>query len=274
MLADGGHVFSFFKLQNSDRMPDMHNRLRKIYVSGCYDILHAGHIQFFNEAKQLGNYLIVSFASDEILRLHKSRRSSVPENHKRVILESLQMVDEVVIGNGKEIGLDFKDDFLRQKPDALVVTEDDQFQDIKKALCASISADYIILPKTPPSFQTTSTTHIIKKINAPKKVPLRIDIAGGWLDVPKFSRKNASVVNVTISPLVSLDDWQYEQESGLGGSAAWYILQGENATEKELEAGVGWQDPAVIQETGLCVWDSGKKPILEFKRNLKCSSIN
>jgi hypothetical protein len=31
--------------------------------------------------------------------------------------------------------------------------------------------------------------------------------------------------------------------------------------------GVGWQDPAVIRETGVCVWKSGPKPVLEFKRN-------
>ena len=31
--------------------------------------------------------------------------------------------------------------------------------------------------------------------------------------------------------------------------------------------GVGWQDPAVIRETGLCVWRSGMSPILDFKQN-------
>lgn len=36
----------------------------KIFVSGFYDIIHAGHIQFFREARSLGDFLIVSFASD------------------------------------------------------------------------------------------------------------------------------------------------------------------------------------------------------------------
>ena len=31
--------------------------MKKIFVSGCYDIIHAGHIQFFNEAKALGEHL-------------------------------------------------------------------------------------------------------------------------------------------------------------------------------------------------------------------------
>jgi cytidyltransferase-like protein len=35
------------------------------FVSGCYDVLHAGHLQFFRDAKALGDYLTVSFASSE-----------------------------------------------------------------------------------------------------------------------------------------------------------------------------------------------------------------
>ena len=37
----------------------------KVFVSGCYNPLHAGHVQFFREAKALGVYLVVSFASEK-----------------------------------------------------------------------------------------------------------------------------------------------------------------------------------------------------------------
>lgn len=40
---------------------------KKVFVSGCYDIMHAGHLQFFSEARALGDFLIVSFASDDVL---------------------------------------------------------------------------------------------------------------------------------------------------------------------------------------------------------------
>jgi hypothetical protein len=93
-------------------------------------------------------------------------------------------------------------------------------------------------------------------------IPLRVDLAGGWLDVPKLSKKDAYVVNCAISPLVSLDNWNYEVGGGLGGSAAYAILQNKDGVESELANGVGWQDPAVIQETGLCVWRSGHYPEL------------
>lgn len=99
----------------------------------------------------------------------------------------------------------------------------------------------------------------------PKQVPLRIDIAGGWLDVPRLSRPGAYIVNCAISPLVSLDHWPYEKNSGLGGSAAWSVLNGKDPVTTELDSGAGWQDAAIIQATGLCVWKSGPTPQLEYQ---------
>lgn len=78
-----------------------------VFVSGCYDLLHAGHIQFFRDARALGDELTVCFASAEVLWAHKGRRSSLPDEHKGAILASLAMVDRVVIGEGTKIGLDF-----------------------------------------------------------------------------------------------------------------------------------------------------------------------
>ena len=97
------------------------------------------------------------------------------------------------------------------------------------------------------------------------KLPLRVDFAGGWLDVPKFARPGAFIVNCAISPLVSLKYWPYEIGGGLGGSAAWHILNCRDCAAEESAMGVGWQDEAVIRETGLCVWKSGPKPELYWK---------
>jgi cytidyltransferase-like protein len=241
--------------------------MKKVFVSGCYDILHAGHVQFFNDAKALGDHLTVCFASDDVLWKHKMRRPSIPELHKKVLIQALEMVDDVVIGTNMEIGLDFKDHFLRIKPDILAVTEDDQYSEEKIELCKQTGTQYYVLPKTPPKFEPVSTTKIVKWIRAPQQAPLRIDFAGGWLDVPRFARKGGFIVNCAISPLVSLKEWEYETRSGVGGSGAWALLNGEDGVISELDLGVGWQDPAVIQETGLCVWESGKRPVLHFKRN-------
>lgn len=243
------------------------NKMTKVFVSGCYDIVHAGHVQFFREAKALGDHLTVCFASDAVLWEHKNRRSSLPEDHKRGLIASLEMVDDVVMGEDQEYGLDFASHFRRLQPDILAVTEDDQYEEIKRALCDEVGARYEILPKTPPQFPPVSTSGIVKWIQAPDRAPLRVDFAGGWLDVPRLARKGGFIVNCAISPLVSLREWNYEKQAGLGGSGAWALLNGKLGVQSELDLGVGWQDPAIIGETGLCVWRSGNEPHLVLKRD-------
>jgi cytidyltransferase-like protein len=241
--------------------------MKKVFVSGCYDILHAGHLQFFEEARALGDYLIVSFASAEVLWHHKRRKPSIPDDHKRALLQGMRMIDEVVITNGHKEGLDFEEDFLRIRPDFLIVTEDDKYGELKRGLCDQVGAKYTLLPKTPPRFDPVSTSSIVRWVQAPTEAPLRVDFAGGWLDVPRFSRPGEFIVNCAISPLVSLREWPYEKQAGLGGSGAWALINGRDGVESEIDLGVGWQDPAVIRETGLCVWRSGISPVLDFKRN-------
>jgi cytidyltransferase-like protein len=241
--------------------------MKKVFVSGCYDILHAGHLQFFEEARALGDYLIVSFASADVLWHHKRRKPSIPDDHKRALLQGLRMIDEVIVTQGHKEGIDFEEDFLRIRPDFLIVTEDDKYGPIKRELCEQVGAQYTILPKTPPRFDPVSTSSIVRWVQAPTEAPLRVDFAGGWLDVPRFSRPGEFIVNCAISPLVSLREWPYEKQAGLGGSGAWALLNGRDGVDSEVDLGVGWQDPAVIRETGLCVWRSGKTPVLDFKQN-------
>lgn len=241
--------------------------MKKVFVSGCYDIIHAGHLQFFEEARAAGDYLIVSFASSEVLWHHKRRKPSIPDDHKLALLQGIRVIDEVVIGKDLDEGIDFREDFLRIRPDFLIVTEDDKYADLKKSLCAETGAQYVVLPKTPPKFAPISSSSIVRWVQAPQEAPLRVDFAGGWLDVPRFSRAGEFIVNCAISPLVSLREWPYEKQAGLGGSGAWALLNGKDAVDSEIDLGVGWQDPAVIRETGLCVWRSGERPVLDFKHN-------
>ena len=241
--------------------------MKTVFVSGCYDLLHAGHLQFFSEARALGDHLTVCFASEEVLWKHKRRKPSLPDEHKQALLEGLCMVDRVVLGSGDQMGMDFEEPFRQLRPDILAVTEDDQFEDRKRGLCEELGAQYRRLPKTPPRFQPISTTQLVRFIQAPTEAPLRVDFGGGWLDVPRLARPQAYIVNCAISPCVSLRHWPYERNSGLGGSGAWALINGQDGVDAELDLGVGWQDPAVITETGLCVWRSGPRPVLDFKRN-------
>ncbi|MCL5781982.1 MAG: adenylyltransferase/cytidyltransferase family protein [Patescibacteria group bacterium] len=238
--------------------------MKRVFVSGTYDVIHAGHIQFFEDAKALGDHLTVCFASDDVLMMYKGRKPSMPEDNKRKLLESIKYIDQVVMSSNPHPIFDFVDHIKTTKPNILAVTDDDRHIDKKREFCKKYSIELVILPKRN-LLTRTSTTQVRNNIKGITQVPLRVDFAGGWLDVPKLSKKGGYIVNCAISPLVSLDKWPYEKGAGLGGSAAFAILEAKNGSRSELNLGVGWQDPAIIEETGLCVWRSGKIPILDFK---------
>ena len=77
---------------------DLHEISKKIvFTNGCFDILHAGHVEYLAAAKELGDKLIVAINTDRSVR--KLKGSSRPINtlaHRAKVLASLQCVDKVV----------------------------------------------------------------------------------------------------------------------------------------------------------------------------------
>ena len=161
--------------------------------------------------------------------------------------------------------MNFETYWEKSPPDVLVIEEGDSNYARKLRFCQNYKVKLVCIPRQ--IVDDVSTTSILADIKGVKEVPLRVDFGGGWLDVPKYSVKGGYIVNCTITPKVSLENWPYYKNSGLGGSAAFRLLQAKDSTQMELDLGVGWQDPAVIMETGLCVWRSGPKPVLDFKTN-------
>ena len=232
-----------------------------VMVSGCYDLLHLGHLYFFEKAKALGKYLLVTVAGDNVLVQHKHRISGLPADQRLRLVQALKPVDEAVLTELHELGFDFLPVFLEIEPDVLAVTEDDHYADEKQALCEQHGVRYAVIPKMDSEI---STTAMRRRIGAKPVVPMRVDFAGGWLDVPRLADPSYYIVNCAIKPLVSIVHWPYRQNAGIGGSAAHNLLTGRNAIEIELRT-AGWQDPAIIIETGLCAWKSGPVPALDIK---------
>ena len=74
--------------------------MKIVFTNGCFDILHIGHVHYLNEAKALGDKLIVGLNSDEsVRRLKGLDRPINNENDRKFILENLRSVDEVIIFN-------------------------------------------------------------------------------------------------------------------------------------------------------------------------------
>ena len=69
-----------------------------IFTNGCFDILHAGHVRYLEEARRLGNMLIVGINSDESVRGIKGVDRPINTLEDRVhVLEALEAVDSIIV---------------------------------------------------------------------------------------------------------------------------------------------------------------------------------
>lgn len=90
------------------------NKYRKkkiVMVSGGFDPMHIGHIRYMQEAKKLGDYLIVVINNDNWLRAKKGKEF-MSQNDRKEILEAFNFVDEVIISNHK-INMDYSNPIQR-----------------------------------------------------------------------------------------------------------------------------------------------------------------
>lgn len=88
-----------------------------VFTNGVFDLLHPGHIRYLDEARRLGDVLIVGLNSDESVKRNKGpARPMTPEHERAELLASLACVDAVVV-----FGEDTPADIIRAVlPDVLV----------------------------------------------------------------------------------------------------------------------------------------------------------
>ncbi len=69
-----------------------------VFTNGCFDILHAGHIEILKKAKEKGDILIVGLNSDKSIKKIKGRKRPImDEKDRALILDSIKFVDYVVL---------------------------------------------------------------------------------------------------------------------------------------------------------------------------------
>jgi rfaE bifunctional protein nucleotidyltransferase chain/domain len=69
-----------------------------VATNGCFDILHAGHVQYLQEAKSLGDKLVVGLNSDKSVKKLKGKaRPFNNQKNREIVLSALECVDEVII---------------------------------------------------------------------------------------------------------------------------------------------------------------------------------
>jgi D-beta-D-heptose 7-phosphate kinase / D-beta-D-heptose 1-phosphate adenosyltransferase len=98
-----------------------------VFTNGCFDLIHAGHIDYLTKAKALGNYLIVGMNSDQsVSKLKGPHRPIVTQSERKIILDAINVVDEVVIFNSTTP----QDLIQKLKPDVLVKGGDYELDEI------------------------------------------------------------------------------------------------------------------------------------------------
>ncbi|NLJ43504.1 MAG: adenylyltransferase/cytidyltransferase family protein, partial [Bacteroidales bacterium] len=112
---------------------------KKVFVSGCFDMLHSGHIAFLQEASQYGE-LYIGLGSDKTIRELKGRETINSEDERIYILNSLSCVHKATVNKGSGL-LDFAEDMKELGPDIFIVNEDGHSPE-KEKLCKELGIEY------------------------------------------------------------------------------------------------------------------------------------
>ena len=189
--------------------------MKKIFVSGVYDMLHSGHVAFFQEAATHGD-VYVGLGSDETVYKLKGRKTICTNTERLYMVKSIRYVKEAWINTGSGL-LDFEEEFRTLKPDMFFVNEDG-FTPDKQLLCNELGIELKVSKRIPnrglPARSSTA-------LRSECRIPFRLDLAGGWLDQPFVSKYYpGSVITISIEP-----DYDFNDRSGMSSSTRKKAIQ-------------------------------------------------
>lgn len=96
--------------------------MKKVFVNGCFDLLHKGHIELLNYAKNQGDYLLVGLDSDERIKSKKGYDRPINNiNNRLVVLSNLKSVDQVEVFDSDS---ELSDLVKKYEPDIMIVGSD------------------------------------------------------------------------------------------------------------------------------------------------------
>ena len=186
--------------------------IKKVFVSGCYDLLHSGHVEFFKQASQFGD-LYVGIGSDATYLEYKHRKPMFPQEERLFMVQSIKYVKEAYVNEGRGV-IDFIPTLDKVKPDVFVVNAEGG-SDEKRQLCAERGIEYIELQRTPAEgLQARSSTSLKAALSKGseskeegKGIPTRLDLAGTWIDQPYVSQYHPGwAITISLEPTFEVRD--------------------------------------------------------------------
>lgn len=236
---------------------------KKVFVSGCYDLLHSGHVEFFRQAAQYGD-LYVGIGSDKTILHYKNHKTVYSEQERLFMVQSIKYVKEAYINAGDGI-LDFLPTLDIVKPDILLVNSDGG-SDSKRKVCEERGMEYIVLERDPhEGLEARSSTELKK---SPCQLPTRLDLAGTWIDQPYVSCFAPGwAITISLEPSFEIRErcglststrnvikriWPYQLPNMDPETLARLVFCFENHPEREDGIISGAQDSIGICVPGLC----------------------
>ena len=236
---------------------------RRVFVSGCYDMLHSGHVAFFKAAAQYGD-LYVGIGSDATIEQLKNRKTVYSERERLYMVKAIRYVTDAYINPGSGL-MDFVETVERVKPDVFVVNSDGG-SEAKQAFCRERGIEYVELERVPEAgLEARSTTSLRRE--ARSHLPYRLDLAGTWIDQPYVSQYAPGwAITISLEPTMEFMEragmststrnaarkiWPYELPAYNEEMLARLLFCFENDPEREGHIS-GAQDAIGICMSGLC----------------------
>ena len=185
---------------------------QKVFVSGCYDLLHSGHVEFFQQASQFGD-LYVGIGSDATYLEYKHRKPMFPQEERLFMVRNIKAVKEAYINQGSGV-IDFIPTLDIVKPDVFVVNAEGG-SEAKRQLCEERGIRYIELQRTPHEGLQARSSSSLKaamqqsetKSEDSKGIPTRLDLAGTWIDQPYVSMHHPGwAITISLEPTFEIRD--------------------------------------------------------------------
>ncbi|MBO4612893.1 MAG: adenylyltransferase/cytidyltransferase family protein [Bacteroidaceae bacterium] len=237
--------------------------MKKVFVSGCYDLLHSGHVEFFRQAAEYGD-LYVGIGSDKTILGYKHHKTVYSEQERLFMVKSIRYVKDAYINQGSGI-LDFLPTLDIVNPDVLVVNEDGGNDD-KRRVCEERGMEYIVLQRTPQEGLTARSSTDLKKTES--QIPTRLDLAGTWIDQPYVSHHAPGwAITISLEPTFEIRErcglststrniikkiWPYQLPNMDPEMLAKLVFCFENEPERVDSFISGAQDSIGICIPGLC----------------------
>ncbi|MCQ2326565.1 MAG: adenylyltransferase/cytidyltransferase family protein [Bacteroidales bacterium] len=165
---------------------------KKVFVTGCYDLLHSGHVEFFKQAAQYGD-VYVGIGSDATIEEYKHHKPMFPEQERLFMVKAVRYVKDAYINSGLGV-IDFLPTLEIVKPDIFIVNAEGGSQE-KREICKQRDIEYIELQRTPhEGLEARSSSALKLAMNKVEEIgkqsdglPTRLDLAGTWIDQPYVS---------------------------------------------------------------------------------------